>query len=164
MFLFLLLATSCIISSVMKISKPSTGDFSSSRSFCTLQYVLVFSSATNSSFFLCMSLPGEFLVCTVIGVRFIFLVLNFQVLVVCFITTFIKSFEQLLSWKLLVFFITFFTFRFTLQHGRDKRFEITNFETAISYGINHTKFVYCRQETFKMGVHTTKSTLPINSR
>ena len=80
---------------------------SSSWSFCTPQYVLVCSSATNSSFFLCMPLPGEFLVCTRIGVRFIFLVLNFQVLVVCFITTFMKSFEQLLSWKLLVFFITF---------------------------------------------------------
>ena len=39
----------------------------------------------------------------------------------------------------------------------------TNFESTISYGINHTKFVYCRQETFKMGVHTTKSRLPINS-
>ena len=34
----------------------------------------------------------------------------------------------------------------------------TNFET-ISQSINHTKFVYCWQETFKMGVHTTKSTL-----
>ena len=87
---------------------------SSSQSFCTPQYVLVCSSATNSSFFLFMPLPGEFLVCTRIGVRFIFLVLNFQVLVVCFITTLIKSFEQLLSLKLLVFFITFFTFRFTL--------------------------------------------------
>ena len=83
---------------------------SSSRSFCTRQYVLVCSSATNSSFFLCMPLPGEFLVSTRVGVRFIFLALNFQALVVCFITTFIKSFEQLLSWKLLVIFITFFTF------------------------------------------------------
>ena len=83
---------------------------SSSRSFCTPQYVLVCSSATNSSFFLCMPLSDEFLVCTRIVVRFISLVLNFQVLVVCFITTFIKSFEQMLSWKLHVFFITFFTF------------------------------------------------------
>ena len=90
---------------------------SSSRSSCTPQYVLVCSSPTNSPFFLCMPLPYEFLVCTRISVRFIILFLNFQVLVVCFITTFIKSFEQLLSCKLLVFFITFFTFRFTLQHG-----------------------------------------------
>ena len=70
---------------------------SSSRSFCIPQYVLVCSSATNSSFFLCMPLPGEFLVCIRIGVRFTFIVLNFQVLVVSFIATFIKSFEQLLS-------------------------------------------------------------------
>ena len=82
---------------------------SSSRFLCTPQHVLVCSSATNSSFFLFMPLPGEFLVCTRIGVRFIFLVLNFQVLVVCFITTFIRSFEQLL-WKLLVFFISFSPF------------------------------------------------------
>ena len=39
----------------------------------------------------------------------------------------------------------------------------TNFKTTISKGTNHTKFVYCSQETFKMGVHTTKSRLPINS-
>ena len=32
----------------------------------------------------------------------------------------------------------------------------TNFETTIIKGINHTKFVYCRQDTFKMGVHSTK--------
>ena len=96
----------------------------SSRSFCTPQYVLVCSCPTNSSFFLCMLLPGEFLVCTCIGVRLIFLILNFQVLVVSFITTFIKSFEQLLSWKLLVFFITFFTFRFTLRHSWDLLFII----------------------------------------
>ena len=44
---------------------------SSSRSFCTPQYVLVCSSATNSSFFLCMPLPGEFLVCTRIVVRWL---------------------------------------------------------------------------------------------
>ena len=86
---------------------------SSSWYFCTPQYVLVCCSTTNSSFFLCMSLLDEF-ACTGIGVQFIPLVLNFQVLVVCFITTFIKSFEQLLSWKLLIFCITFFTFRFTL--------------------------------------------------
>ena len=87
---------------------------SSSRSFCIPQYVLVCSSATNSSFFLCMPLPGEFLVCTRIGVLFISFILSFKVLVVYFITTFIKRFEQMPSWKLLVFFITCFTFRFTL--------------------------------------------------
>ena len=31
-------------------------------------------------------------------------------------------------------------------------------------GYNPYQFVYCRQETFKMGVHATKSRLPINSR
>ena len=40
----------------------------------------------------------------------------------------------------------------------------TNFKTTVSKGINHTKFVYCSQETLKMGVATTKSRLPINSR
>ena len=104
---------------------------SSSRSFCTPQYVLVCCSATNSSFFLCMPLPGEFLVYTRVGVQFIFLVLNFQVLVVCFITTLIKSFEQLLSLKLLVFFITFFTFRFTLRHGWDLVFIIGGFKRNV---------------------------------
>ena len=104
---------------------------SSSWSFCTPQYVLVCSSATSSSFFLCMPLAGEFLVCTRIGVRLIFLVLNFHVLVVCFITTFIKSFEQLLSWKLLVFFITFFTFRFTLRHGWDLLFITGSFKRNV---------------------------------
>ena len=98
----------------------------------TPQYVLVCSSATNFSFFLCMPLPGKFLVCTGIGIRFIFLVLNFQVLVVCFITTFIKSFKQLLSWKLLVFFITFFTFRFTLRNGWDLLFIIGDFLNGVS--------------------------------
>ena len=39
-----------------------------------------------------------------------------------------------------------------------------NLETTISLGINHTKFVYCRQETFKMGVPTPKSRLPLSSR
>ena len=42
-----------------------------------------------------------------------------------------------------------------------------NFETTIiedkNQGKNHIKFVYYRQETFKMGVHTTKSRLPVNS-
>ena len=104
---------------------------SSSRSFCTPQYVLICSSATNSSFFLCMPLPGEFLVCTRIGVRFISFVLNFQVLVVCFIATFIKSFKQLLSWKLLVSFITFFTSRFTLWHCWDLLFIIEGFKRNV---------------------------------
>ena len=40
----------------------------------------------------------------------------------------------------------------------------TNFKMRVSKGINHTKFVYCSQETLKMGVATTKSRLPINSR
>ena len=40
----------------------------------------------------------------------------------------------------------------------------TNFKTTVSKGINHTKFVYCSKETLKMGVATTKSRLPINSR
>ena len=39
----------------------------------------------------------------------------------------------------------------------------TNFETTINKSINHTKFVYRWQETFKMGVHTAKCRLPINS-
>ena len=39
----------------------------------------------------------------------------------------------------------------------------TNFKMSVSKGINHTKFVYCSQETLKMGVGTTKSRLPINS-
>ena len=39
-----------------------------------------------------------------------------------------------------------------------------NFKTTVSKGINHTKFIYCSQETLKMGVRTTKSSLPINSR
>ena len=39
----------------------------------------------------------------------------------------------------------------------------TNFETKISKSVNYTKFVYCWQETFKMGVPTAKSGLPINS-
>ena len=39
----------------------------------------------------------------------------------------------------------------------------TNFKTTVSKQINHTKFVYCSQETFKMGVLTTKSRLPIKS-
>ena len=38
-----------------------------------------------------------------------------------------------------------------------------NFETRISKSVNYTKFVYCWQETFKMGVPTAKSGLPINS-
>ena len=39
----------------------------------------------------------------------------------------------------------------------------TSFETMISKSINHTKFVYRWEETFKMSVHTAKSMLPINS-
>ena len=39
----------------------------------------------------------------------------------------------------------------------------TNFETTINKSINHTKFVYRWQETFKMGLHTAKCRLPINS-
>ena len=39
----------------------------------------------------------------------------------------------------------------------------TNSETMISKCINHTKFIYCWQETFKMGVHITKSRLSITS-
>ena len=35
----------------------------------------------------------------------------------------------------------------------------TNFETAISWVLNHTKFVYCSQENFKMGVHATQNRL-----
>ena len=38
------------------------------------------------------------------------------------------------------------------------------FETTISKCIIHTNFLYCREETFKMVVHTTKSRFPINSR
>ena len=38
-----------------------------------------------------------------------------------------------------------------------------NFETTINKSINHTKFVYRWQETFKIGVHTAKCRLPINS-
>ena len=38
-----------------------------------------------------------------------------------------------------------------------------NFEITIRKSINNTKFVYCWQETFKMGVHTTKCRYPINS-
>ena len=78
---------------------------SSSRSFCTPQYVLVWSSATNSSFFLCIPLQGEFLVCTRIGAQFVSLVLNFQVLVVCFITTFIKSKPKKRNFQLLFAFV-----------------------------------------------------------
>ena len=37
------------------------------------------------------------------------------------------------------------------------------FETTISKCINHTNFLYCKEETFKMVVHITKSRLPINS-
>ena len=40
----------------------------------------------------------------------------------------------------------------------------TNFKTTGSKWINHTKFVYCSQETFKISVRTTKSRLPVNSR
>ena len=116
MFLLVFLTTSCIISLVMKSSKPSTGVFAA------LALPLGPSAPLNILWFaalpltplFCMSLPGQFLVCTRMGVRFVFLVLTFQVLVVCFITTYIKSFEQFLSCKLFVFFITFFTFRFTL--------------------------------------------------
>ena len=39
----------------------------------------------------------------------------------------------------------------------------TNFETSISKSINHTKFAYCWQETFKKGVRTAKSRPSINS-
>ena len=37
------------------------------------------------------------------------------------------------------------------------------FETTIRKCINHANFLYCREETFKMVVHITKSRLPINS-
>ena len=106
----------------MKSSKPSTGVFTAlvlplGPSAPLNMFWFAALPLTPLSFFLCMPLLGEFLVCTRIGIRFVFLVLNFQVLVVCFIATFIKGFEQLLSWKLLVFFIHFFTFGFTLRHG-----------------------------------------------
>ena len=39
----------------------------------------------------------------------------------------------------------------------------TNFETTISKSIDHTKFLYCWQETFKMCVYSTKSRLSISS-
>ena len=38
-----------------------------------------------------------------------------------------------------------------------------NFETTINESRKRTTFVYCRQKTFKIRVHTTKSRLPINS-
>ena len=40
----------------------------------------------------------------------------------------------------------------------------TNFKRTVSKGVKHTKFVYCSKKTLKMGVRTTKSKLPINSR
>ena len=39
-----------------------------------------------------------------------------------------------------------------------------NFKRTVSKGVKHTKFVYCSKKTLKMGVRTTKSKLPINSR
>ena len=38
------------------------------------------------------------------------------------------------------------------------------FETTIRKCINHTNFLYCREETFRMFVHITKSRFPIKSR